>query len=82
MQHTKHLFAIADVAVDEVHGRTNDAREAVDHARLTVAQIVENHGVVAGASNLDRDVAADEARTASQQNGCARQACSAVGSRA
>lgn len=81
VQHTQHLLAIANVAVDEVHGRTDDAREAVDHARLTVAQIVENHGAVAGASNLDRDVAADEARAASQQNGCARQACSAVGSR-
>jgi hypothetical protein len=54
-------------------------REAIDHVRLAVAQVARNHGALAGARDLDRDIAADEACAASQQNGRAHQTRSVAG---
>ena len=73
-QYALQRSAIANAAVDEMHRRADDAREAVDHARLAIAQVVENHGAVAGARDLDRDVAANAARAGSQRNRCAHRA--------
>jgi len=67
--HLANNCAVANVALHDIDRAADDLPKPLDHAALTVAEVVEQNGSVTRACHLDRNVAADEASATGEEDG-------------